>query len=161
MTVVTFAGAQTSEPSLPPGALTSEPAAASSAHTASPAVTLGTEPDIALQLFWDWINQSRVPSRKAQFSPELQEIHAQLWQAALTHWGTPNIEQLPDGELPKGSAPPAPGAAGLGATVRTTNNPRAQAPVALRTAPGSQPVPGGLTGSLAKVGLNALMNVKQ
>ena len=166
VSVVTFAGAQTAGPPAPPGARTSGPAAASGAHTAGPAVALGSEPDIALQLFWAWINQPRVPSRKAQFSPELQDIHAQLWHAAVTHWGTPTIEYSPDGGLPKGTAPSGPGAAGSGAAgpgaaASTTKNPRVKAPVDMRTAPGSQPIPGGLSGSLAKVGLNALVNVKQ
>ena len=165
VSVVTFAGAQTAGPPAPPGAHSSGPAAASGAHTVSPAVAQGSEPDIALQIFWAWINQSKVPSRKAQFSTELQAIHAQLWKAAVTHWGTPTIALIPD-EPQKGTAPSGPGAAGSGAAgpgaaASNTKNPRAKAPVDMRTAPGSQPIPGGLSGSLAKVGLNALVNVKQ
>ena len=166
VSVVTFAGAQTARTPAPPAAQASGPAAASGAHTAGPAVAQGSEPDIALQLFWAWINQPNVPARKAQFSRELQAIHAQLWQAAVTHWGTPTIVQSATGELSSGTAPSGPGAvgsgaAGPGAAASTTKNPRAKAPVDMRTAPGSQPVPGGLTGSLAKVGLNALVNTKQ
>ena len=84
----------------------------------------------------------------------------------ITHWGTPIIEQPPDGEPPKVSAAPAPGVAGSGAVgsevaASTIKSPRAKAPVDMRTVPGSRPVPGGLNGSLAKVGLNAFMNIKQ
>ena len=161
MTVVTFAGAQTSEPSLSPGALTSGPAAASSAHTASPAVTLGTEPDIALQLFWDWINQSKVPFSKDSVQRRASRNPRSIMASRANALGYSNIEQPTDGEQLKGSAPPVPGVAGSGAAASATRTPRAQAPVAMRTAPGAQPVPGGLTGSLAKVGLNALVNVKQ
>ena len=70
------------------------------------------------------------------------------------------METFPDGEPPEGSAPSGPGAAESGAAASTTRNPRVKAPVDMRTAPGSQPVPDGLSGSLAKVSLNALMNVK-
>lgn len=77
------------------------------------------------------------------------------------HWGTPTIKRIPDAELPKGSATSGPRAAGPGAAASTTKTPRANARVNMRTAPGSQPVSDGLSGSLAKVGLNALMNVKQ
>ena len=79
MTVVAFAGTQTTGPSVPSGAYTSGPAAASVSHTASPAVAPGAEPGEALQLFWDWTNQQEVSSRRYQLSPELHAIYAQLW----------------------------------------------------------------------------------
>ena len=157
VTVVTFGETQTAGPSTPPGPHTSGPASAAGAHTAGPAVASGAhpaaEPDTIMQLFWAWINQPTVPSRKAQFSRELQEIHSQVWQAATTSWGTPVITSPP----PKS----APVAAESGAAANTSKGPNAKASVDMKTAPGTQPVPGGLSGSLAKVGLNAIMNVKQ
>ena len=170
VSVVTFAGTQTAGPSTPPGAHTSGPAAASGAPTAGPAVALGAhpaaEPDTALQLFWDWINQSRAPSRKTQFSPELREIHNKIWEAAVKSWGAPTLKYFSGSEPTRGSASSAPGAAGSraagsGAAASSARTPNAKAPVDMRTAPGTQPVPGGLTGSFAKIGLNALTNVKQ
>ena len=154
MSVVTFAGTQTAGP-----------AVASGAHTAGPAVAQGAnpaaEPDTAFQLFWDWINQAKVPSRKSQFSSELQGIHSKIWQAAVTSWGTPTLKYTSGTEPTKGSAPSAPGAAGAGAAAGAAKSSNAKAPVDMKTAPGTQPVPGGLAESVGKVALNALMNVKQ
>ena len=144
---------------------TAGPHAASGAHTAGPAIATGAhpaaEPDTALQLFWDWINQARAPSRKSQFSTELQRIHSQLWQAAVTSWGTPKFKYFPNGEPPSGSASSAPGAGGSGAAASGAKKSNAKAPVNMKTAPGTQSVPGGLSGSLLKVGLDAFANVKQ
>ncbi len=156
VSIVTFGGAHTAGPSTPPGASTSGPATASAAHTAGPAAAPGAhsaaEPDEAFQLFWVWINQPGVPTRKSQFSRELQDIHSQVWQAAITSWGTPTLTYPPKA---------VPVAAGSGAAGNASKGANAKAPVDMKTAPGTQPVPGGLGGSLAKVGLSAIMNVKQ
>ena len=156
MSVVTFAGTQTAGPAAGSGAHTAGSAVAQGAHPAA-------EPDTAFQLFWDWINTVKVPSRKSQFSPELQAIHSQIWQAAVTSWGTPTLKYTSgtDSQPPKGSASSAPGAAGSGAAASGAKSPNAKAPVDMRTAPGTQPVPGGLGGSLTNVALNAFTNVKK
>ena len=154
VSVVTFGGTQAAGPAAGSGAQTAGSAVAQGAHPAA-------EPDTAFQLFWDWINTAKVPSRKSQFSEELQTIHSQIWQAAVTSWGTPTLKYFPDSEPPKGSAASAPGPAGSGAAASGAKSSNAKAPVDMRTAPGTQPIPGGLGGSLTNVALNAFTNVKK
>lgn len=61
----------------------------------------------------------------------------------------------------KGRTPSALPAAGSKIAASGAKTPNAKAPVDMRTAPGTQPIPGGLAGSLANVGVNALLNVKK
>lgn len=174
ISVITFAHAQIAESSTPPADPTSGPGGASGAHTADPTSgsrdssgahtadpTAASEPLTPVQivgLFLDWIK--RVPQRVAQFTPQIKSIHIQLWQAAITSWGPPSYQYIP-GEEPKGRTQPAPQATGSGAAASGAKSQNAKAPVDLRTAPGTQPVPGGLSGQLLNVGVHALTNVKK
>ena len=87
---------------------------------------------------------------------------AQPWDAAVKSWGAPTYKYFPVGveEPPKGTTPSALPATGS-KIVGSGANTNAKAPVDMKTAPVTQPVPGGLTGSLAQVGFNALLNVKR
>ena len=159
VSVITFAHSQIAESSTPPADHTSGPGGASGAHTADP--TTATEPPTPAQIvgfFTDWIQ--RVPQRVAQFTPEIKRIHRELWRAAITSWGTPSYQYFPD-EAPKGRTLPAPQATGSGAAASGTKSQNAKAPVDLRTARGTRPVPGGLSGQLLNVGVHALTNVKK
>ena len=159
VSVITFAHAQIAESSTPPADHTSGPGGASGAHIADP--TAATQPPTPAQIvgfFLDWIQ--RVPQRVAQFTPQIKSIHIQLWQAAITSWGPPSYQYIP-GEEPKGRTQPASQATGSGAAPSGAKSQNAKAPVDLRTAPGTQPVPGGLSGQLLNVGVHALTNVKK
>ncbi|KAK0509121.1 hypothetical protein JMJ35_008492 [Cladonia borealis] len=162
VSIVTFGVAQTAEPSAPPADHTSGPDGASGAHTADPApAPTGPAPAQIVGIFTAWIRQ--VKARSEQWTPELVGIQAQLWDAAVKSWGAPTYKYFPVGvgEPAKGTAPsalPATRSKIVGSGAKTPN---AKAPVDMKTAPGTQPVPGGLTGSLAQVGVNALLNVKK
>ena len=162
VSIITFGGAQTAEPSAPPTDHTSRPDGTSGAHTANPApAPTGPTPAQIVGLFTAWIRQ--VKARSEQWTPELVGIQAQLWNAAVKSWSAPTYKYFPVGveEPPKGTTPsalPATGSNIVGSGAKTAN---AKAPVNMKTAPGTQPVPGGLTGSLAQVGVNALLNVKK
>ena len=162
VSIVTFGGAQTAEPSAPSAGQISGPDGASGAHTAdpAPAPVEGPTPNQIVGLFTSWIRQ--VKARSEQWTPELMAIQAQLWNAAVKSWGAPTYKYFPTGveDPPKGTTPsalPATGSKVVGSAAKTN----AKAPEDMKTAPGTQPVPGGLTGSLAKVGVSALLNVKK